>query len=122
MVLCLQTKNKCAYPELEEKKNYICKVIKNEEESFAKTIDNGFALLKDVLYNLEINGGKIVSGEDAFKLSDTYGFPIDLTFEIAAERGFKIDREKYDELVKKQRQKAREDHLAKAGSSWADNS
>lgn len=114
--------NKCAYPELEEKKNYICKVIKNEEESFAKTIDNGFALLKDVLYNLEINGGKIVSGEDAFKLSDTYGFPIDLTFEIAAERGFKIDREKYDELVKKQRQKAREDHLAKAGSSWADNS
>lgn len=114
--------NKCAYPELEEKKNYICKVIKNEEESFAKTIDNGFALLKDVLYNLEINGGKIVSGEDAFKLSDTYGFPIDLTFEISAERGFKIDREKYDELVKKQRQKAREDHLAKAGSSWADNS
>jgi len=114
--------NKCAYPELEEKKNYICKVIKNEEESFAKTIDNGFALLKDVLYNLEINGGKVVSGEDAFKLSDTYGFPIDLTFEIAAERGFKIDREKYDELVKKQRQKAREDHLAKAGSSWADNS
>lgn len=114
--------NKCAYPELEEKKNYICKVIKNEEESFAKTIDNGFALLTTVLDNLESKVEKIVTGEDAFKLSDTYGFPIDLTLEIAAERGFKIDRARYDELVKEQRQKAREDHLAKAGSSWADNS
>lgn len=114
--------NKCAYPELEEKKNYICKVIKNEEDSFAKTIDNGFALLTAVLDNLESKVEKIVAGEDAFKLSDTYGFPIDLTLEIAAERGFKIDRARYDELVKEQRQKAREDHLAKAGSSWADNS
>lgn len=114
--------NKNAYPELEEKKNYICKVIKNEEESFAKTIDNGFALLTAVLDNLESKVEKIVTGEDAFKLSDTYGFPIDLTLEIAAERGFEIDRTRYDELVKEQRQKAREDHLAKAGSSWADNS
>ena len=114
--------NKTAYPELEEKKTYICKVIKNEEESFAKTVDNGFALLTEVLDTLEANGGKIVAGEDVFKLSDTYGFPIDLTLEIAAERGFEIDRARYDELVKEQRQKAREDHLAKAGSSWADNS
>lgn len=114
--------NKNAYPELEEKKNYICKVIKNEEESFAKTIDNGFALLTAVLDNLESKVEKIVAGEDVFKLSDTYGFPIDLTLEIAAERGFEIDRVRYDELVKEQRQKAREDHLAKAGSSWADNS
>ncbi len=114
--------NKTAYPELEEKKNYICKVIRNEEESFAKTVDNGFALLTNVLDTLEANGGKVVAGEDVFKLSDTYGFPIDLTLEIAAERGFEIDRARYDELVKEQRQKAREDHLAKAGSSWADNS
>ena len=114
--------NKTAYPELEEKKNYICKVIKNEEESFAKTVDNGFALLTEVLDALAANGGKVVAGEDVFKLSDTYGFPIDLTLEIAAERGFEIDRTRYDELVKEQRQKAREDHLAKAGSSWADNS
>ncbi len=114
--------NKSAYPELEEKKNYICKVIKNEEEAFAKTIDNGFALLTAVLDDLESKVEKIVAGEDAFKLSDTYGFPIDLTLEIAAERGFEIDRARYDELVKEQRRKAREDHLAKAGSSWADNS
>ncbi len=114
--------NKTAYPELEEKKNYICKVIKNEEESFAKTIDNGFALLTQVLDALEANSGKIVAGEDVFKLSDTYGFPIDLTLELAAERGFEINRARYDELVKEQRIKARADYLAKAGSSWADNS
>lgn len=114
--------NKNAYPELEEKKNYICKVIRNEEESFAKTIDNGFALLTEVLDELAAKGEKVVAGKDAFKLSDTYGFPIDLTLELAAERGFEVDRAGFDELVKEQRQKAREDHLAKAGSSWADNS
>ncbi len=114
--------NKTAYPELEEKKNYIFKVIRNEEESFAKTIGNGEALLTQVLDALEAEGGKVVAGEDVFKLSDTYGFPIDLTLEIAAERGFQIDRARYDELVIEQKKRAREDHLAKAGSSWADNS
>lgn len=115
--------NKVAYPELEEKKNYICKIIGKEEESFAKTIDNGFALLMQVLDKMETESvGKVVSGEDVFKLSDTYGFPIDLTMEIAAERGFEIDREGFNLLVNEQRQKARADYLAKAGSSWADNS
>ncbi len=97
--------NENAYPELEEKKNYIFKVIRNEEESFAKTIGNGEALLTQVLDALEAEGGKVVAGEDVFKLSDTYGFPIDLTLEIAAERGFLIDRDRYNELVLEQKSK-----------------
>ena len=115
--------NRIAYPELEEKKNYIRKTIQMEEETFSKTIDKGFELLNQFLDQLEQGkGDKVLSGADAFKLSDTYGFPIDLTEEIAAEHGISIDREAFNQFVEEQRQKARADHMAKVGSSWADNS
>jgi len=111
--------NKIAYPELEEKRAYIKKIIKVEEEAFAKTIDKGMELLTDIMNQSE---NKMLSGEDVFKLSDTYGFPFDLTVEIAAEKGFTVDEAGYRELVKKQRDTAKADHAAKASSSWADNS
>ena len=111
--------NKNAYPELEEKRAYIKKIIKVEEEAFAKTIDKGMELLTEIMDNAS---GKTLSGEDVFKLADTYGFPFDLTVEIAAERGFAVDEAGYRELVQKQRATAKADHAAKASSSWADNS
>lgn len=111
--------NQLAYPELQEKRNYIKKIIKVEEEAFAKTIDNGMELLSDIMNKAE---SKILSGEDVFKLSDTYGFPFDLTVEIAGEKGFTVDESGYRALVKKQRETAKADHAAKASSSWADNS
>ncbi len=111
--------NESAYPELREKAEYIKKIIKVEEENFSRTVDKGLELLNGFIAQSK-NG--MLSGEDAFKLSDTYGFPIDLTVEIAEEKGIKIDLEKYQELVMEQRQKAKADHAAKASSSWADNS
>lgn len=111
--------NKNAYPELEEKRAYIKKIIKVEEEAFAKTIDRGLELLSEIMDNAT---SKTLSGEDVFRLSDTYGFPFDLTVEIAAERGFAVDEEGYRALVQKQRETAKADHAAKASSSWADNS
>ncbi len=111
--------NKCAYPELEEKRAYIKKIIKVEEEAFAKTIDKGMELLTDIINQSE---NKMLSGADVFKLSDTYGFPFDLTAEIAAEKGFSVDEKGYHALVQKQRELAKADHNAKASSSWADNS
>jgi len=114
--------NKNAYPELDEKRAYIKKIIKVEEEAFAKTVDKGLELLNQVMDKAEAEGSKTLAGEDIFKLSDTYGFPFDLTVEIAAERGFAVDEEGYRALVKQQRETAKADHLAKASSSWADNS
>ena len=111
--------NESAYPELREKAEYIKKIIQVEEENFAKTVDNGLELLNGFISDSK-NG--VLSGDDAFKLSDTYGFPIDLTVEIAEEKGLEIDIQRYNELVKEQREKARADHAAKASSSWADNS
>ncbi|MEE5992150.1 MAG: alanine--tRNA ligase [Oscillospiraceae bacterium] len=111
--------NKNAYPELEEKRAYIKKIIKVEEEAFAKTIDKGMELLNEVMDNAQT---KTLAGEDVFKLADTYGFPFDLTVEIAGERGFDVDEEGYRALVQKQREIAKADHAAKASSSWADNS
>lgn len=111
--------NKNAYPELEEKRAYIKKIIKVEEEAFAKTVDKGMELLTEIMDQAD---SKTLSGEDVFKLADTYGFPFDLTVEIAAERGFAVDEEGYRALVRKQRETAKADHAAKASSSWADNS
>lgn len=113
--------NEIAYPELREKEVYIKKVVKNEEESFARTIDNGMELLNGYISDLLSKGKNVLPGDDAFKLADTYGFPIDLTREIVEEKGISIDEEKYESLIKEQREKARADHMAKANSSWADN-
>ena len=110
--------NASAYPELEEKKAYIRKIVEEEEKTFAKTIDKGFDMLSGILTQLKSEGKDMVSGEDAFKLSDTYGFPIDLTEEIAAEQGVSVDRDRFAALVEEQRNRAREDYHNKAGSSW----
>lgn len=114
--------NKAAYPELEEKREYIRKIIKIEEENFARTIDKGAELLNKIMSKI-INDGleKVISGDDAFKLSDTYGFPIDLTIEIALEKGIKVDEDRFKELVLEQKQKARADRTSKVGSSWEAN-
>ena len=114
--------NKNAYPELDEKRDYIKKIISVEEEAFAKTIDKGSELLAQFTEKLTQENKTVLSGDDAFKLSDTYGFPIDLTIEICEEKGITVDTERFTELAKEQRAKAKADHLAKAGSSWADNS
>ncbi len=114
--------NAGAYPELAEKRDYIKKIIGVEEEAFAKTIDKGTELLNQFTEKLSADGSTVLSGDDAFKLSDTYGFPIDLTIEICEEKGLTVDTERFTELAKEQRAKAKADHLAKAGSSWADNS
>lgn len=114
--------NKIAYPELEEKREYIKKIIKIEEENFARTIDKGAELLNKIMDKI-ISGGleKVLLGDDAFKLSDTYGFPIDLTTEIALEKGIRVDEERFKDLVYEQKQKARADRASKVGTSWEAN-
>ncbi|MDE5854054.1 MAG: alanine--tRNA ligase [Ruminococcus sp.] len=114
--------NAKAYPELAEKREYIKKIIGVEEEAFAKTIDKGTELLSGFISELGNQEKNILSGDNAFKLSDTYGFPIDLTIEICEEKGISVDVDRFNVLVQEQRAKAKADHLAKAGSSWADNS
>jgi alanine--tRNA ligase len=114
--------NAGAYPELAEKREYIKKIIGVEEEAFAKTIDKGTELLNQFTEKLAAESKTVLSGDDAFKLADTYGFPIDLTIEICEEKGITVDTDRFKELSLEQRNKAKADHLAKAGSSWADNS
>lgn len=112
--------NVCAYPELEERKAYIKKLIKSEEETFAKTIDKGMEILTEKIDGVIASGKTVLDGEDAFLLSDTYGFPIDLTIEIAEEKGITVDEARYTECLNEQKKKARDDHNAKSGSSWED--
>lgn len=95
------------YPELEEKKAFIFKVLTQEEEKFDKTIDQGLAILTEMQKAVEEKGGKQLSGEDAFKLYDTYGFPLDLTQEILEEKGFTIDEAGFAACMETQRTKAR---------------
>lgn len=97
--------NETAYPELTKKLGYVKKMVKSEEESFAKTIDRGFELLNRIVESVE--GEKVISGSDSFMLYDTYGFPIDLTKEIAAERGFTVDEDGFKALMEEQRVRAR---------------
>lgn len=114
--------NAGAYPELAEKREYIKKIIGVEEEAFAKTVDKGSELLNGFITELDGQNKNVLSGDDAFKLADTYGFPIDLTIEICEEKGISVDVDRFKELAAEQRAMAKADHLAKAGSSWADNS
>lgn len=97
-----------AYPELEEKKDYIRKVIKLEEERFIETIDSGIEILKDYIDETLGSSSKILSGEKVFKLYDTYGFPIELTAEIIEEKGISIDLEGFNKEMKLQRERARQ--------------
>ena len=96
-----------AYPELGEKKEYILRVIKNEEERFDATIDAGLNILSELVDEAIKSGRKTISGEDVFKLYDTFGFPLDLTKEIALEKGLDIDEDTFKTLMKEQRDRAR---------------
>ena len=118
MELCdaVINENKSGYPELVEKRDLISKVITNEEASFNKTIDQGLGMLE----SLTAKGGKL-SGSDAFKLYDTYGFPFDLTKDILAEKGMTVDEEEFTALMKEQREKARNARKASDGESWSSN-
>ena len=99
--------SKDGYPELEEKKEFIFKVLSQEEEKFDKTIDQGLSILSEMQEELKKTGAKVLSGENAFKLYDTYGFPMDLTQEILEEQGFTIDEEGFKKCMDEQRNKAR---------------
>ena len=99
--------SKDGYPELEEKKDFIFKVLSQEEEKFGKTIDQGLSILSDMEKQMEADGVKVLSGENAFKLYDTYGFPMDLTQEILEEKGFSVDEEGFKKAMEVQRTTAR---------------
>ncbi|MGN0271548.1 MAG: alanine--tRNA ligase [Lachnospiraceae bacterium] len=99
--------SKDGYPELEEKREFILKVLSEEEEKFHKTIDQGLSILNEMQEEMQATGSKVLSGENAFKLYDTYGFPMDLTQEILEEKGFTIDEEGFKACMEEQRKKAR---------------
>ena len=99
--------SKDGYQELEEKKDYIFKILTEEEKSFYKTIDQGLSILSDMMVEMEKNGKKELSGENTFKLYDTYGFPVDLTAEILDEKGFTYDDAGFEACMQEQRTRAR---------------
>lgn len=100
--------SKDGYPELEEKKEFIFNVLTQEEDKFNKTIDQGLSILNEMEEKLSAEGKKVLDGADAFKLYDTYGFPMDLTKEILEEKGYDIDEEGFTVCMQEQRQKARD--------------
>ncbi len=110
--------NRTAYPILTEKLDYIKKVIGMEEARFDATIENGLSLLDDVMEKAKKEGKTKLSGEDVFKLSDTYGFPLDLTREIASENGLEIDEEGFGEKLAEQKKRAREARAKLGGIGW----
>lgn len=108
--------NKTAYPELVEKRDFIKKLIANEEESFNKTIDQGLSLLNDMIDQIE---DKTMSGEAAFKLYDTFGFPLDLTKDILEEQGIGVNENEFMQLMTEQRERARNARKKADSESWA---
>ena len=99
--------NRTAYPDLVEKQTFITRVIKTEEESFARTIDGGMRILGELMDGLKAKGETVLPGADAFRLYDTYGFPLDLTEDILADTGMTADTEGFDALMTEQRERAR---------------
>ena len=95
--------SKDGYPELEEKKDFIFKVIAKEEEQFNKTIDQGLSILSGIMADMEAKGETVLSGEEAFRLYDTYGFPVDLTLEILKEKGLGMDEEGFEKAAQQQK-------------------
>ncbi len=110
------SESKSAYPELEEKKDYIKKIIKIEEERFEQTIDNGLIVLNGYIKDAKEQNKDKLSGEETFKLHDTYGFPLDLTLEIANENGLEVDVDGFNKCMQEQKDVARKSR--KEGSSW----
>ena len=111
--------NEGQYPDLREKQAYITKVIRVEEENFAKTIDGGMHILHDLLESHKQKGETVFSGDDAFKLYDTYGFPIDLTAEMGEEEGMTVDTAAFQARMEEQRQRARKAREALGDLGWA---
>ena len=111
--------NECQYPELREKQTYITRVIRNEEENFAKTIDAGMHIFSDLLAEHQAKGERVFSGADAFKLYDTYGFPIDLTREMVQEQDMTVDEDAFQDLMEQQRVRARKAREALGDLAWA---
>ncbi len=111
--------NKNAYAYLVEKQAYITRVIQAEEESFAKTIDSGMKILNDLMAEHRAKQETVFSGADAFKLADTYGFPVDLTEEIVEEAGMTVDRAGYDACLQEQKERARAARAAMGDLAWA---
>ena len=115
------TSSETGYPELREHESYIKKVIGTEEERFYKTIDSGMNILNGMIQHLHETHKKILSGLDVFKLNDTFGFPLDLTKEIAAEAGLDIDEAAFHVEMTRQRERARAERLAKDISGWSED-
>ena len=111
--------SKSAYPELEEKRDYITKIIKKEEERFDATIDNGLVVLNKYIEDAKAAGRTELTGEEAFKLHDTYGFPLDLTIEMAQENGLDVNVDGFNAAMTEQKEVARSSR--KDGSSWEDD-
>ena len=111
--------NESAYPELRDKQDFIKKLIKVEEENFSRTIDQGLELLNNMIDSAD---GRILSGEDAFKLNDTFGFPIDLTREIAEESGIKVDIDRFRTLLSEQKKRSRDARKNAGADAWISDS
>ena len=111
--------NECQYGDLREKQTYITKVIRTEEESFARTIDGGMRIFGELLAEHQAKGETVFSGADAFKLYDTFGFPVDLTAEMAADEGLTVDEDAFRQLMQEQKERAREARKALGDLGWA---
>ena len=111
--------NEGHYPELRERQDYITKVIRTEEENFARTIDGGMKIFSDLLEGHKAKGETVFSGADAFKLYDTYGFPIDLTIEMVQEQGMTVDQDGFQKLMQEQKERARKAREALGDLGWA---
>jgi len=111
--------SKEAYPELEEKRDYIVRIIKVEEENFNKTIDAGMKILNDIIADMKAKNQTVMSGENSFRLYDTYGFPIDLTIEILDEQKMTVDQDAFNALMKEQKERARAATAALGDFGWA---
>ncbi|MDP4133183.1 MAG: alanine--tRNA ligase [Bacillota bacterium] len=108
-----------AYPELEQHAEYIKKIIKIEEERFCETVDQGLAILASYIDDIKKAGKTVLDGQDAFKLYDTYGFPIDLTIDIAAESALTVDKEGFDKCMQNQRATAKAARAENADNAWS---
>ena len=111
--------SEAGYPELREHESYIKKVVGTEEERFGRTIDAGLNILNNMIEERKAAGETVLSGAEVFKLNDTFGFPLDLTKEIASEAGFTVDEEAFHAEMTKQRERARAERLAKDISGWS---
>lgn len=111
--------NEKAYPILKEKRDFIKKIIDVEEKSFSKTIDQGLQILNSII---DASDSSVISGDDAFKLNDTYGFPLDLTKEIAMEKGLEVDQTRFNELMQQQKKRAREARKDAGADAWKNSS